>query len=248
MKKVLITGASGFVGSHLAEYLETLHEYEVFGTVFGDSSEAVPGLLSDHMVRLNLLDRDKTIEAVNTVQPDMIFHLAALSSPSASFKDPRGTLTNNIEGQINVLDGARALPQKPRVLIIGTAEEYGKVSAADIPITEEAPLNPVSPYAVSKIAQDYLGVMYEHAYGLPIVRVRPFNHIGERQTDQFVVPAFAKQIALIESQQQDNVLQVGELTAVRDFTDVKDMVRAYHCLPWRWVIVVLCIIWAAERA
>jgi len=113
-------------------------------------------------------------------------------------------------------------------LVVGSAEEYGKVIATDLPISESCPLRPMSPYAVSKVAQDFMGLQHFLSYGLPVIRVRPFNHVGEWQTEQFVLPAFARQIALIEAGKQEPVIHVGNLTATRDFTDVKDMVRAYE--------------------
>lgn len=225
-KRVFITGISGFVGSHLAEYLVSLGNYDVYGTVFGDGYR-VPGIPDDHFSQLNLLEREKTLQVIQTIQPQWIMHLAAMSSPAKSFADPRGTLVNNIEGEINVLDGAKEVKTIEKILIVGTAEEYGLVKETDLPINESVELNPLSPYAVSKIAQDYLGLQYFNSYKLPVVRVRPFNHTGERQAPLFVVPAFAQQIAEIEAQIKPPVLKVGNLDAYRDFTDVKDMVRAY---------------------
>jgi GDP-4-dehydro-6-deoxy-D-mannose reductase len=227
MKKIaFITGLSGFAGSHLAEYLQKTGEYEIFGTVFGDGYRA-GGIPDDHFIPLNLMDREKTIKTVQDVQPQWVFHLAALSSPAKSFADPRATMTNNIEAEINILDATRQVKAIEKILIVGSAEEYGKVLESDLPIDEDTPLNPLSPYAVSKIAQDFLGLQYFLSYNLPVVRVRPFNHTGERQSEMFVVPAFAKQVAEIEAQKQPPVLKVGNLEAFRDFTDVLDMVRAY---------------------
>lgn len=225
MIRVLVTGASGFAGSHLVTEL-TQPDYEVHGTVFGQDSDQGLNLKFAH--HINLMEREAVKTLIQEIKPDWIFHLAALSSPSKSFDDPRKTLTNNIEAQVNLLDSARLLDQKPKILIIGSAEEYGRVSDDNLPIDENAPLNPMSPYAVSKVAQDFLGLQYYLAYKLPIVRVRPFNHIGERQTEAFVLPAFAKQVAMIEAGKQDPIIKVGNLTSIRDFTDVKDMVKAYE--------------------
>jgi len=227
MKKVFITGASGFVGSHLAEYLSVIDEFELFGTVFGSGQEIDQWIPKDHQFQLNLMDRDEVIATIKSLQPDWVVHLAALTSPAASFDDPRATFTNNIEAQINVLDGVRQVKTQSRTLIIGSAEEYGKITNDDLPIDEATPLNPMSPYAVSKLAQDFLGLQYHLSYGMDIIRLRPFNHSGERQAPFFVLPTFAKQIAEIEKGIQPPIMKVGNLDAIRDFTDVKDMVRAY---------------------
>jgi GDP-4-dehydro-6-deoxy-D-mannose reductase len=226
LKRVFVTGISGFAGSHLADLLVSKGDFDVFGTVFGDF-RSVAGLPKNHLIPLNLMDRDKTLEVIGTVKPQWIFHLAALASPAQSFKDPRGTISNNIEAEINVLDAARQITNLEKVLVVGTAEEYGRVIESDLPINEEVPLNPVSPYAISKIAQDYLGLQYFLSYQLPVIRVRPFNHTGDRQAPVFVVPAFAKQIAEIEKGVQPTTIKVGNLQARRDFTDVLDMVNAY---------------------
>lgn len=225
-KRVFITGISGFAGSHLAELLLEQGDNEIFGTVFGNGPEAV-NIPKNNLTQLNLMDRRKTLRLIEEIKPHWVFHLAALSSPSQSFQDPRGTITNNIEAQINVLDGAAA-SEADRVLVIGSAEEYGKVSDSEIPIDENTELNPLSPYAVSKVAQDYLGKQYFLHHKLPVIRVRPFNHTGERQAPMFVIPAFAKQIAEIEAGGKKAVIKVGNLKAIRDFTDVKDMMAAYR--------------------
>lgn len=201
--------------------------FEVFGTVFGDGYRA-RGVPEDHFFTLNLTDRDKTQALVKDIQPQWLFHLAALSSPAQSFNDPLGTMTNNIEAQVNLLDGALAVEALEKILIVGSAEEYGLINIKDLPLTEATDLRPLSPYAVSKIAQDFMGLQYYLSFGLPVIRVRPFNHTGPRQAPAFVVPAFAKQIAEIEAGKQAPKLKVGNLEATRDFTDVADMMRAYR--------------------
>lgn len=223
MKKVLITGASGFVGSHLVELL--VHkDYKLFGTVFGGGNE----IGNVETYRVDLTDLAATEAMVKAISPDWVFHLAALSSPAASFNDANRTLTNNVLAQANLLDSLVKNQIKARVLIVGTAEEYGKVDEQYLPIDESCPLRPMSPYAVSKIAQDFMGLQYYLSYGLECIRVRPFNHVGERQAPAFVLSAFARQVALIEAGRQEPVISVGNLSASRDFTDVKDMVRAYE--------------------
>jgi GDP-4-dehydro-6-deoxy-D-mannose reductase len=226
MNRILVTGASGFAGSHLIEYLQAEAKGEIFGTVFGNTVEEL-GLDEHHSYSINLLHQDEVRLMVENVKPDYVYHLAALSSPAASFQDPQAFFSNNVDAQFHLLEAVRLHCPKAKVLVVGTAEEYGKVKPQELPMSEATPLNPISPYAASKVAQDYLGLMYHNAYQLPVIRVRPFNHIGERQTEAFVTGAFARQIALIEAGAQEPVINVGNLTPKRDFTDVKDMVKAY---------------------
>jgi len=223
MKKVLITGMSGFVGSHLAECLLG-KDYELHGTVFGSGNE----IMGAKAYPVDLTKFEAINELISKLRPDLVFHLAALSSPSASFNDGNQTLTNNITAQANLLNALVKNQVKARVLIVGTAEEYGKIEEQNLPTDEACPLRPMSPYAVSKIAQDFMGLQYWLSYGLECVRVRPFNHVGERQAPAFVLPAFAQQVAMIEAGKQAPVISVGNLSATRDFTDVKDMVKAYE--------------------
>jgi GDP-4-dehydro-6-deoxy-D-mannose reductase len=167
------------------------------------------------------------LELITDGAPDVIFHLAAMSSVSASFEQPWETLENNIRAQLNILEAVRQAGTPTRVLVIGSNEEYGKPGEDQLPITEETSLRPQSPYAVSKVAQDMLGLQYHLAYEIEVIRLRPFNHTGPGQSPRFVVPAFASQVARIEAGLQEPVLFVGNLDVWRDFTDVRDMVRAY---------------------
>ena len=176
---------------------------------------------------VDLLDRDRVEAVVAEVRPRWVFHLAALSSPAASFDDPAGTITNNGGGQANLLHAVTRLDPKPRVLVVGSSDEYGRVAGKTHRLDEDTPLRPLSPYAVSKVAQDYLGLQYFLSRSLPCVRVRPFNHAGPRQSPDFAVASFARQIARIELGRQAPSLRVGNLKARRDFTDVRDMARAY---------------------
>lgn len=225
--RALITGVTGFAGSHLADYLVR----ETGGQVVGCT---LPGLDCSHLdpnvtcVEVDLRDAQATRRLLEQHSPDVIFHLAAQAFVPVSWDDPWSTLENNIRAQTNILDGLVRLGARPRVLIVGSNEEYGLVSQADLPLREESPLRPNSPYAVSKIAQDYMGLQYFLSHHVPCIRVRPFNHIGPRQSEVFVAPAFARQIALIEAGRQAPVMRVGNLNAQRDFTDVRDVVRAYH--------------------
>jgi GDP-4-dehydro-6-deoxy-D-mannose reductase len=160
--------------------------------------------------------------------PQAVVHLAAVSFVPSSFADPWNTLDNNIRAQLNVLEAVRQLGGETRVLVIGSNEEYGKPHADELPVVEESPLRPLNPYAVSKVAQDFLGFQYYLTYGIEIVRLRPFNHTGPGQSPRFVLPAFASQIARIEAGLQEPVVRVGNLEVERDFTDVRDIVSAYH--------------------
>jgi GDP-4-dehydro-6-deoxy-D-mannose reductase len=217
----------GFAGSHLSDYLLNQTDWQVVGCV-------LPGWDCSHLDRrvtcleLDLRDREAVRAMLEQVTPDVIFHLAAQAFVPVSWQDPWDTLENNIRAEANILDGLVKLGAKPGVMVVGSNEEYGLVRPDELPLREDSPLRPNSPYAVSKVAQDFLGLSYFLSHGLPVVRVRPFNHIGPRQAEGFVAPAFAKQIALIEAGQQEPVIHVGNLDVQRDFSDVRDVVRAYH--------------------
>jgi GDP-4-dehydro-6-deoxy-D-mannose reductase len=224
----LITGAGGFVGGHLCTYLLAHTDWEVVGTVYPDPVEAQPAEPRLRLVQADLRNLAGVQALVDEVQPSHIFHLAAQSFVPASFADPWDTLENNIRAQLNVLEAVRRSERNVWLLVVGSNEEYGACSPDELPLTEASPLRPNNPYAVSKVSQDYLGLQYHLAYGIPVVRVRPFNHTGPGQAARFVVPAFASQIARIEAGLQEPVMKVGNLAAARDFTDVRDIVRAYH--------------------
>ena len=228
--KALITGISGFVGSHLTEYLLEATDWEVAGTVFGPYGNiaSLCGQLELYPAELSRLDVMTFI--LKQAQPDVIFHLAAQPLVSASRRDPWGTLETNVRMQLNVLEGVARVKPTCQVLVVGSSEEYGLVSSEDLPIDEETPLRPLSAYALSKVTQDLMGLQYALTHKLHIVRVRPFNHIGPRQRPGFVAPDLASQIAAAELGQQPPVLQVGNLEARRDFSDVRDVVRAYVML------------------
>lgn len=227
MKKILISGATGFVGTYLTDYLLSKGDTKIIGTSLSGKTSPKENC---EIVTLNLLDGQSVEKLIVERKPDEIYHLAALSSPKQSFINPAETMTNNITAEINILEALRKNNmQSTKVLITSSAEVYGLVSTDDLPIDENTPLQPSNPYAVSKIAQDFLGLQYYLSYKLHIIRVRPFNHIGPGQTPQFVVPAFAKRIAEIEKGTLD-VLTVGNLDAKRDFTDVRDMIVSYDLL------------------
>lgn len=230
MNKALITGITGFAGSYLAQHLLLSKQYRVSGTYLLEESLKNTDSIKRNLnlVKADLSDEKIVFDVVKNVSPQIIFHLAALTSPADSFNNPTQTLTNNISLQINLMEAVRKNNLlDTKILIVSSADIYGLVRKEDLPIDEETPLMPTNPYSVSKIAQDFLGLTYFLSYKLKIVRVRPFNHIGPRQSSRFVVSSFAKQIAEIEKGKREPVLRVGNLSARRDFTNVKDMVYAY---------------------
>ena len=230
MKNILITGISGFAGSFLAEYLVLQNKGKISGTYLEEQSlknvEKIKTRIN--LFKLNLTNEKKVLNIVKEVKPDFVFHLAALTSPKESFDNPFETIENNVKAELNLLEAVRKLKQlNTRILVISSAEVYGIVEKKDLPIDEDTKLMPASPYAVSKITQDFLALQYFLSYSIKTIRVRPFNHIGPRQTPYFVVSAFAKKIAEIEKGKADNILFVVNLDSKRDFTDVRDMVAAY---------------------
>lgn len=230
--KSLIIGGSGFVGAYLIRHLcNDLHQ-EVIVTKMPQETINVNGVdMSEIKVMdLNILDKDAVLRLFQQVDPDYIFHLAAQSSVAVSWKNPSLTIDVNIKGAVNILEALRNLERKPRVLMIGSGEEYGHIREGDTPIVEENVLRPGNIYAATKACQNMLGGIYAKAYRLPIIMVRAFNHIGPNQISQFVVADFCKQVADIENGRQEPVIRVGNLSAKRDFTDVRDVVRAYALL------------------
>jgi GDP-4-dehydro-6-deoxy-D-mannose reductase len=230
MKRVLITGITGFVGNHLATHFLSQKNYEVIGTYRSESGLASLEDSKDNIkvIRVDLNDPKAVEETITSIKPDYLCHLAAQASPAKSFSHPLETLTNNIASELSILEVLRKHALPTRVLIISTGDIYGIVKPADIPIDENTPMRPGTPYAVSKITQDYLSLQYYLAYQIDIVRVRPYNHVGPGQKAGYVISDFAKQIAEIEAGKQDPVLSVGNLDAGRDFTDVRDVVKAYE--------------------
>jgi len=232
MKKILITGVTGFAGSYLARQIVPQKDCELFGTYLSvDSLSQISDIKNSiKPIHLDLMDFNGVKKVIEETKPDQLYHLAALTSPTQSFKEPAAVMVNNITAQINILENIKNANLSTRILVISSAEVYGQVDSSDIPIDEDTPFRPVNPYAVSKITQDFMGLQYHLGYGMDVVRVRPFNHIGPGQTYQFVTSAFAKKIAEIEKGKREPVLEVGNLEAKRDFTDVRDMVKAYVLL------------------
>ncbi|MUT68743.1 GDP-mannose 4,6-dehydratase [Paenibacillus sp. NEAU-GSW1] len=226
--KALITGITGFAGSHLADHLLQLG-YEVAGTIRSTSSlKHVSHIRSElQLFECDLTDEAAVENVIGILKPERVFHLAAQSFVPASWAAPMETIHNNLSGQIHLLEAMRKHCPASRILIACSSEEYGQVEGDEVPIKETNPLRPLSPYAVSKIAQNLLGYQYYKNYGIHAVCVRTFNHTGPRHGEQFVTSNFAKQIAEIEKGLKPPVLYVGNLEARRDFTDVRDIVRAY---------------------
>jgi len=227
--RILITGITGFVGSHLADYALAKGDVEVFGTVRWrsrlDNIEHIQDEIK--MIDCDLKDNVATRKVLQEVRPDYIFHLAAQSFVPTSWVAPAETLSTNIIAQLNLLEGIRDLGLDSRIQVAGSSEEYGLVYEHEAPIKEDNPLRPLSPYAVSKVAQDFLAYQYHKSYGIFAVRTRAFNHTGPRRGDVFVTSNFSRQVALIEKGKKDPVIEVGNLEAKRDFSDVRDIVRAY---------------------
>jgi len=228
--RVLVTGITGFAGSFLAEHLIALGAMQPNIQIWGVSaSSSAPNAIDPHidMVTGDLTDAEFTSALFGQISPDRVYHLAAQAFVPTSWQDPWATLENNIRAQLNLLEAAHRYAPGARILVVASQEEYGHVRPEDLPIDEDTPLSPNSPYGVSKVAQDYMGLQYFNSHHQPIVRVRPFNHIGPRQNERFVAANFAKQVAEIELGLRPPKLCVGNLDAQRDFTDVRDMVRAY---------------------
>lgn len=222
--KALVIGGGGFVGPYLVRHLTDDLGYKV--TVTKTVKETLT--MDNATVRnLDILDMEQIRTLLEEEKADYLFHLAAQSSVAYSWKNPTLTVDVNIKGCINLLEAIRLVGKKPRVLLIGSGEEYGHIKKDECPIIEDNVVRPGNIYAATKSCQNMLGRIYSDAYGLDIMMVRAFNHIGPNQTPMFVVADFCKQVADIEKGKQEPVINVGNLSAKRDFTDVRDVVKAY---------------------
>lgn len=227
----LVTGIAGFAGSFLAEELLS-HGYAVWGTVIKD--EPLDNLA--HIQRelsldeLNLEDETRCYELIKRVSPNYIFHLGAMSSVGKSFDRERATIRVNVEGTLNVLHPATELENFKKFLFISSADIYGMFTPKTKTLNEKQPINPISPYGISKAAAEQICRYYSRNYDLPVVVVRAFNHAGPRQREDFVIASFARQVAAVEADAQQPVISVGDLSAKRDFSDVRDIVHGYRLL------------------
>lgn len=223
MSRVLIFGAGGFVGSYLCkEFLN--NGYKVSGTDKGEES-ALPSEVDFY--RTDLMQANEVEKLIDQIQPDIIVNLAAISSVGASWNMPQTTMAINVIGALNIMEAARKSEQKPRILFVGSSEEY---VISENPLDENTQLNANNPYGISKVTQEQFAKLYREQYGLKIYCVRPFNHTGIGQRDSFVLPSFCKQVAEIDKSGKDGKIQVGNLKVKRDFSHVKDVVRAYRMI------------------
>ncbi len=225
--RILVTGVGGFAGSHLADALLKDAECEVWGVVlFPDRPHYLDPRVQTFTA--DLCDSAAVDAIVSAIQPERVYHLAGQAFVPQSWADPWETFETNVRAQLNLFQSCLRLNlTDTRILVVGSYEEYGRLRPEEFPVTEASPFRPDSPYGVSKLAQDFLGHSYFISHGLPVVRVRPFNHIGPRQSPRFVAADFARQIVEIERGQRAPVMRVGNLEAERDFTDVRDVARAY---------------------
>lgn len=225
--KALIIGAAGFVGGYLADHLRKDCGWSVCVTKMPQETCAIEDV---EVYDLDILEQEAVKRLFETAAPDYIFHLAAQSSVAVSWKRPELTVDVNVKGCVNVLEAAKELTKKPRILLVGSSEEYGPSLPEENPVTENQPLRPGNIYAATKACQGMLGSIYAKAYQMDVMMVRAFNHIGPKQAPMFVVSDFCKQVAEIEKGIKEPVMYVGNLSAKRDFTDVRDIVRAYSLL------------------
>lgn len=235
MKKIMITGFSGFVGRHFLEYLygEGL-SYEVLGADIKEpelSFARYAPYLKIRFQKLDMLDVDALQRVIREFRPDYVLHLASFSSVAYSWKYPSACFDNNIKIFLNLTDALRAEQLDSRILSVGSSEEYGNVAEDKLPLTESLPLNPVSPYAVARVAQEMMSRVLVDGFGMNIVLTRSFNHIGPYQDERFVIPGFIRRILnLAQSGVKDGEIETGNTAIVRDFLDVRDVVRAYYLL------------------
>jgi GDP-4-dehydro-6-deoxy-D-mannose reductase len=231
-----VTGIAGFAGSHLAEEL-LRHNYRVTGTLLErESLKNIKHILASiKLVKLDIQKPHECVRRIKQADPDYIFHLAAFSSVGESFKNEKVTFRANFEGTLNVLGAAQELKSLRKMVFISSADVYGSFKPVTKILTEKQPFNPISPYSVSKAAAEFLCNLYSSRFELPVAIARSFNHTGPRQNENFVVSSFAKQIAQIEKNGRESIIHVGDLTAKRDFSDVRDIVFGYRLLAEKGV-------------
>lgn len=238
MTKCLITGITGMVGSHLADYLLANTDWDIYGlcrwrSPLDNIQHLLPQINEGYRVRLlygDLRDSDSISNAVRECLPDFVFHLAAQSYPKTSFTSPLDTYEVNVQGTSRLLEALRQYKKDAIIHVCSSSEVFGRVSKDKLPINEECNFHPASPYAISKVGTDLIARFYAEAYGMNVQTTRMFTHTGPRRGDVFAESSFAKQVAMIEAGQIDPVLYVGNLNSLRTFADVRDAVRAYHML------------------
>lgn len=238
MTRCLITGLTGFVGSHLADYLLENTDWEIYGlcrwrSPLDNIAHLLPRINNKDRVQLlygDLRDGDSISEVVRTSLPDYVFHLAAQSFPKTSFTSPLDTYDTNVSGTSRLLEALRQYKKDATIHVCSSSEVFGRVPPETFLINEESPFQPSSPYAISKVGTDLIGRFYAEAYGMNVQVTRMFSHTGPRRGDVFHESSFAKQIAMIEAGQIEPVVKVGNLKSMRTYADVRDAVRAYHML------------------
>jgi GDP-4-dehydro-6-deoxy-D-mannose reductase len=229
--RALITGGAGFAGSYLVEYLLRQGQEVIVVDRMGERPASFEHLANQVRIeRGDLLDPDGMRRILEETRPQRVYHLAAISSPQESFQNPKLAYDVNFTGTLNLLCAWRRVEIESRFLFVSSVAVYGRANTPDVPLREDSPLQPVSPYAGSKAAAEMLALQFFQAYGLPIVRVRPFNHTGPRQVSSYVCSGFARQVAEIDLHLRSPQVTVGNLQVRRDFSDVRDIVRGYHLL------------------
>jgi len=235
MKKIAITGVSGFVAGHFIDYLYKNNiGCEIHGLDRG-TPKIDFGKYADrieiHFSIVDLMEKDPLKNIIERFKPDYVLHLAAFSSVAYSWRYPSESFTNNSNIFLNLVDAVREVDPSCRILSVGSSEEYGNVARSELPLKESQHVNPVSPYAVTRVSQELMSKIYVKAYGMNVIMTRSFNHIGPRQDDRFVIPSFIKRIINIKkSGKEEGEIETGDTTIIRDFVDVRDVVRAYYLL------------------
>ena len=225
--RVLVTGGTGFVGQHLLRLLAGRGQ-TIFATYLVAPGGELPAQVE--LLACDMRERNQVMEVLRHSQPQHVYHLAGLSSVTKSFAEARHVWSTNLWGAMNLLDAVRDVVPKARVLLVGSGQCYGKVPSRRLPVSEDEPLSPDSPYAASKAAADLMGFQYFRSWNLHVIRARPFNHTGPGQPPQFVCSDLARQVAEIDAALRPPLLQVGNTRAQRDFSDVRDVVRAYELI------------------
>jgi len=233
LKRIIITGFSGFVSRHFLNYLyDNKKEYQVLGADINEPKFDINNysdVLDISFKKCNMLDENVVSDMVQEFAPDYILHLAAFSSVAYSWEHPAECFNNNTKIFLNVTNAVRALNKKCRILSVGSSEEYGNVSKEQLPLKESMNLNPVSPYAVARVSQEMMSKVYVNSYDMDIVLTRSFNHMGPHQDERFVIPSFIRKILDVkESGRGTGTIETGDTTIIRDFVDVRDVVRAYY--------------------